>query len=598
MKIGFLYILLIILSSNFAFLTNAKAAINNSQRQEQIIRHQQKKLEQEQRDKDQQRIKKEREKLKKLKPKTKKKLHKKSKLKTCFPIKTIKIIGAKSLSKKQQKKLTSPHIGKCFSAKILSKLTQETTTAYHKLGLITSQVTIPKQNIASGHLSIQIIEGKIEDIILNQNKFTDKMQSFTAFGFSKNKILNVKDVNQGISQINRLISNNAAMKIEPGTKIGYSKIIVRNEPKHRFRANLAYDNLGSDFTGIKKTTLSTSIDNLLFLNDQINLSYSNNRDDPNNQKDLKSFTAGLIIPYRYNLFSYNYSRTKYLGLNPGNDGPIKLSGYSNNNNFSLERTILNNRKYRIAPKLTIIAKESASYLNDSKIETSVRKLTIGSASLAISKFFKNGTTIYFKPQYLRGLKLLNADKDEQALANDIPRAQFQLYKFYATISKKITIPKINLPINLSSEFDSQIAKNTLFGSEQFSVGGYYSVRSFRENNISGDHGYYLRNNAKINLGQLLAPKIAKSAKNKFLNRNAKFLYQINFEPFYDYGYVKIKHNKETGRLSAAGIKTTFSAKNFDASLTSAWSIGKSHLITSDKKENKMIYFELKAKCCN
>jgi hemolysin activation/secretion protein len=51
--------------------------------------------------------------------------------------------------------------------------------------------------------------------------------------------------------------------------------------------------------------------------------------------------------------------------------------------------------------------------------------------------------------------------------------------------------------------DSQISKDTLFGSEQFSVGGYYSVRGFRENYISGDHGYYFRNKANFNLGQFL-----------------------------------------------------------------------------------------------
>ena len=201
-------------------------------------------------------------------------------------------------------------------------------------------------------------------------------------------------------------------------------------------------------------------------------------------------------------------------------------------------------------------------------------------------------------QFNKGLKILNSIEDPKHLSIDSPRAQFKLYKLYATISKKFIIPKINTPITLSTEMDSQISEDTLYGSEQFSVGGYYSVRSFRENNISGDDGYYLRNKAKINLGQLLASKIERSAKNSILRKNSKFLYKINFEPFYDYGYVKIRHNKDSGRLSGAGLKTTFSAKNFDASLTSSWSIGRSQLISSDEKENKMIYFELKAKCCN
>ena len=46
---------------------------------------------------------------------------------------------------------------------------------YSSLGFATTQVTVPKQNVVSGNLKLEITEGKIEDIILNDNKFTDKM---------------------------------------------------------------------------------------------------------------------------------------------------------------------------------------------------------------------------------------------------------------------------------------------------------------------------------------------------------------------------------------------------------------------------------------
>ena len=69
---------------------------------------------------------------------------------------------------------------------------------------------------------------------------------------------------------------------------------------------------------------------------------------------------------------------------------FRISGYSNSNNISIDRTILNNTQYRISTDLSLTAK-TASYLNDTKkIETSERKLTIGSISFAISKFSKMG----------------------------------------------------------------------------------------------------------------------------------------------------------------------------------------------------------------
>ena len=162
-----------------------------------------------------------------------------------------------------------------------------------------------------------------------------------------------------------------------------------------------------------------------------------------------------------------------------------------------------------------------------------------------------------QPQYNRWLKLLNAKQDEQGLSADIPRAQFHAFKLYASLSKRFQIPKINAPVTLSTEMDSQISKNTLFGSEQFSVCGYYSVRGFRENFITGDHGYYFRNKASFNLGQILAPILTKKEgdKDNFISKNSYHLYKISMEPFYDYGYAKTKYNGQweitSGRLSGA-----------------------------------------------
>jgi hemolysin activation/secretion protein len=142
----------------------------------------------------------------------------------------------------------------------------------------------------------------------------------------------------------------------------------------------------------------------------------------------------------------------------------------------------------------------------------------------------------------------------------------------------------------------------MFGTEQFSVGGYHSVRGFRENYITGDSGYYIRNKAQVNLASLVVPFLTKKnneEKNGFFRKNLVHLSKVSLEPFYDFGYVKNKYafNGGDGRLSGAGIKTIFKHKYFDASLTYGWALNKSQLITSEDKENKILYFELSAKCC-
>lgn len=550
------------LLSNFIFLIlllasiSAKAQSNQDaiNQQDWITRNQQNKIEEDRRLREEETIRKERFRKKKEDQEQQKQTSISGKPAECFPVKSIALTDANSVSKRQQKKLASPFIGKCIDAKTLNEIIGAIQTFYNDQGYVTARVFVPKQNIQSGDLELKILEGKIDEVIVDENHLSDKMQEFTAFGFLEGDTLNLEDINQGIYQMNRLPSNSATMKIEPSSTDGSAKVRIINQKKFPARATAGYDNLGNNFTGIKRSNFSGGIDNLLFLNDSINLSYSTNLNDNSQEKDIRSFTSGISIPFGYNTFSYDYSRSEFRGTNAGINGPIRLSGFSQRNNATIDRVFFNKGGLRISGNTSLTTKSSASYLNQAKIETSERKLTVGNVGFTISNYFKNGANLYLKPSYSKGLKLLNAKQDQTNLNNATPKAQFDYFKLYASLSKKFIIPTAEIPFTLSSEMDSQYSKQTLFGTEQFSVGGYYSVRGFRENYINGDSGYYFRNKANFNVGALASP----------FTKNLAYLNKFSFEPFYDYGHVKNKYaeNGADGRLAGAGLKTIFSRQLF------------------------------------
>lgn len=526
------FTIVLILITTIPSLVLAQATQEIINQQDWIARQQQNKIEEDRRLREQETVRKERTRKKKeAKEKGKKQMPISGKPVECFPIKSIALIDANSVSKRQQKKLTSPFIGKCVEAKTLTEIITAIQTFYNDKGLVTARVIVPKQNIQSGNLELKILEGKIDKVIVGDNNFTDKMQEFTAFGGLEDDILNLGDINQGLYQMNRLPSNNATMKIEPAINEGEAKVYIANQKKFPARATIGYDNLGNDFTGVKKTNFSGGIDNLLSLNDSINLSYSTNLNNNSQEKDIKSFTSGISIPFGYNTFSYDYSRSEFRGTQAGTNGPIRLSGFSERNNATIDRVLLNKGNFRLSTNTSLTTKSSASYLNAVKIETSERKLTIGNIGLVISNYFKNGVNLYLKPSYSKGLKILNAKQDGSNLTADTPKAQFDYFKLYASISKRLIIPKAEIPFMLSTEFDSQYSKQTLFGTEQFSVGGYYSVRGFRENYINGDSGYYFRNKANFNIGALIA-LFAKNSEG-LLGKNLVHLNKFSVEPFYD-----------------------------------------------------------------
>lgn len=541
--------------------------------QDWITRNQQNILEEKKRDTELETIRKERERKKKEEMEKQEQSKISGKTARCLAVKEVRLLGADLISPRQREKFISPFLAKCFEATALSELIKSIHDYYQNSGYITTQVIVPKQNLQNGILELQIIEGKIEKISLGKNGWRDKMQEFTAFGNAEGKALNIHGINQGIYQINRLQSNAAVMKIEPGSADGLSKINIENNKKFPARFTIGRDNLGNKFTGIQRTNFSSSFDNLLSLNDNTNLSYSTNAHDDSQIKDIKSFSGGISLPFKFNSFSFDYSHSEFKGQNVGQNATTTLTGFSEQKKFTIDHVFLSQTNLRISANASLTAKESASYLSGEKIATSERKLSILNAGFAISYYLDDSTHIYLKPSYSRGLKVLNAKQDQKNISAETPKAQFEIFKLYASISKKFTLPKTNFPLTFSSEMDSQFAKETLFGSEQFSVGGYYSVRGFRENYINGDSGYYFRNKLGFNLKQ------------------------FRFEPFYDYGYIKNKYNGTDGRLAGAGLKSIFENRYFNAALTYSWAVNKSRLITSTEKENKLVYFEISASCC-
>ena len=292
--------------------------------------------------------------------------------------------------------------------------------------------------------------------------------------------------------------------------------------------------MGTEFTGIKRTNFSLNTDNLLNLNDNLNLSYSKNLNDNNSNKDLKIYGVNLVLPFTYNNFSYDFSRSEFLGTSIGNSFIIKVSGFSNRHSFNLERLIFADEKLRFSIFLNFILKSSASFINDYKITNSQRKLSIINLGFNYNRNFNNKFSIYVKPTLIKGLGVLNATSNQGNLQSSSSRSNFEALKLYVNLNQKINIANFNNPLIISSEFDSQYSRQTLYGSEQFSIGGYYSVRGFRENYLIGDHGYFVRNKLLVNVGDLVQLLTPSNRKSNLINLN-----NFKLEPFFDYGWVKI-----------------------------------------------------------
>ena len=497
----------------------------------------------------------------------------------CFHVDKINFSKADLIPKELQYRILRENTNRCLNLEQIAQIAQDITDSLILQGYVTSRAEIPPQSLYSGALNVNIIESHLEDILFNEEKFFDKTQKFTAFGFYETgQILNIKPIELGLEQVNRLSSNNAVIKILPGKNKNDSIILVENKPNNRTHINFSYDNFGNDRTGERRETIGFAQDNLLWLNDSFSIQRTANDLDETRKKDggNNSFVTSWSLPFSLYNLNFLYSKSSYFFWS-GNVQRFKSTGQTATRSASIDRTFLKDKHFKTASGISFTSRDNQNFIEDVKIESSSRKASIISAYMAQS-FFLEDATIFLKPSYSRGINVLDAKKDSSTTSRNSPHSEFDAFRFYGNYVQKFAVAKQQFSYNLA--FDSQFARQHLYGIDQFSVGGIYSVRGFKNGTISGDSGYNLRNEISFSLGQFFP--------------NSKLpLQHFSLTPFYDYGYVVNKGINSSGRLSGAGARFGFNYKDLKATMTISRSINKSHLLQeSHYKDDMAIFFNV------
>jgi len=413
----------------------------------------------------------------------------------CFNITKIELEGADNLFKSEKQMLQQPYLNRCLNLNDIDALRTDIDRYYIEQGWIMSRSYLqPDQNIKSGVLKFRILEGKLDSIQLNQNKSIERRQLATAFPDMREQIIHIRDIEQGLDQMNRLASNRATMNIEPvKDRPGYSKIIIQNTPANRYRFYFGVDNQGSESTGRERARLNANLDNLLSLNDNWYLSTTDYIGDGDDQQNSRSHSLSLSIPYGYWTYSLSSNRSEYISTIDSAAVPFMTSGNSNNNSLKVSRIAHRDRTSKTTLNLTLITKQSNSFLEGVRLDSSSRKLTV--FDIGVNHVIRNSDSIWsFVVSYSRGLDILDALEDGPESSNTIPKAQFE--KLDWDISLNLPIKGWGNALSYQGSWSGQISSDPLFGSEQIAIGDLSSVRGFRDSPVSGDAGLYFNNDIR------------------------------------------------------------------------------------------------------
>lgn len=417
----------------------------------------------------------------------------------CIQISAIRLEGNSLLSNENLSKITDEYLNHCLSRTDINNLLRKITRLYFDIGYITTRAYLKPQDLSQGTLVITVIEGRIESMAPDRAQNLSARTIFFTFPAEKGSILNLRDLEQGLDQLNRLRSNSVRMMLEPGTDPGDTHIRLENEKSRSWHLMAGLDNGGQKSTGEYQGHLTFSVDNVTGLADYFNLNISHDI-HPNRAKMSRSIAGQYELPWKWWQFNLSSGFSDYHKELHTTLQTFDTSGSTQNYRLSASRVVHRNQSGKSSAEFTLNLKDERNYLEDAQLNNSSQKLTIG--RIGLSHRQKSPWTVWGIGLTLhQGIPALGASSDKN-LPADAPKSKFNKLSGNIAISLDISIDKFPLLYALTTR--GQYSNTVLYGSEQISIGGYSTVRGYADEGFSGDRGIYFRNDLST---PLTAPKL-------------------------------------------------------------------------------------------
>ena len=339
-------------------------------------------------------------------------------------------------------------------------------------GWITSHAAVTVFDPAARRIRIQVVPGRVAAWRLDGAPMPEGLRR--AFPDNDAGALTLSDLEQGVHQINRLRLHQAEIKVLPGQTPGTSVVDLHLARREPWRFELGADNLGAEATGTARARAGLALDDTLGQLESFQLTGVHARTSD-------ALLAALTVPQGYNLYSLTGSASRYAQ---------KVAGLTQAGGSRVWSVAWNRILWRGATGSTAFDLALSRSRSDRRLEgvpLTPERLTVLRAALGRAGPLAGLHPAYVEAAMAQGLTILGAQRD----APDITRTDAHAQFLKAELHARLTV-KAGTAADYVFQFDAQHAARSLYGSEQFRLGGMGTVRGFAEGAVSGDRGYLVR----------------------------------------------------------------------------------------------------------
>jgi hemolysin activation/secretion protein len=426
-------------------------------------------------------------------------------------VREIKVTGSTVFSPEELAKVTAPYVNRELTSEDLEALRVALTLLYVNNGYVNSGAILPDQTVSEGVVTYQIIEGGLTAVEVQGNRWFRSSYFQKRFSLDAGPPLNINALQQRLQLLledQRIQRLNAELK--PGLQRGEGILDVRVEERTPYRLFSEYNNYQSPAVGENRGLVSLWHDNLTGNGDVFFGQYGRSKGlDP-----LLDFKYSFPINAYDTTLSYEYRRNT-LDVVEQPFQEIDINSKSDIYTFTVRQPVYRTLNSELA--LELIGERlwlQTSVLDEPfSLEPGAQHGRSVVAALRTAQEFVYRTqnqVIAARSRFSWGLNALGATINNNGLPDGT---------FFAWLGQFQWVRRLGfLDTYLLFRSSFQFSDSPLLSLEQFSVGGRYSVRGYRENTLLTDE-------AVLSSLEIRVP----------LFRNTPWADYLEFTPFVDYG---------------------------------------------------------------
>ena len=396
-------------------------------------------------------------------------------------IKELKIEGNTILAEEIES-LANSYLHQAIEERKLRKLTDQITQLYVRQGYYTSGAFLTEQEISSGVIKIQVVEGELEHIEieglqrLKPNYINSRLKRASRVPFN---IHTLEEALQSL-QADPFIEKVQARLVE-GTTAYTSVLLLDIEETSVLNSTIVVNNSSSPNIGEIRGVVTLTSQNLLGLRDIALVQYDLT-------EGLSTYNLNYTVPLNLQgtTFSVNYrDGDNEIIQEPFDD--LDIRAQADTLSFKLIQPIVRSATTEFLIGLSFDISESKTFIFDDRPysftdgpQDGRSKLTIIRLSSDLLKRSEQNV-LSIRSRFSLGVDLFGATVNE----ND-PDTRFFSWLGQVQWARALNPER---DIILITRLSAQLASDSLLPFEQFNLGGAGTVRGYRHNRLLADNGF-------------------------------------------------------------------------------------------------------------